>query len=202
MQKKLLRAYDHGLVEGSGETASMPELPIRPAVLADAEAYADHVVRHAAESGRHGMPYFALSRAVDRANVITAACERWERPLSEPLWGRTFFLVDPAKKLIVGHLELRGGRVLAEMHRATLGMGLERTYTKQGYGGRMITMAARWARQTAGLSWIDLGVFENNTPARKLYQRMGFVESGVRTDAFRVDDGVRVTDVSMSLKLD
>jgi ribosomal protein S18 acetylase RimI-like enzyme len=47
-----------------------------------------------------------------------------------------------------------------------------------------------------------LGVFENNEPARKLYRRMGFVENGARADAFRVDDDVCVTDVSMSLKLD
>lgn len=180
----------------------MAQLPIRIAELADAEAYADHVVRHAAESGRDGMPYFALARAVDRANVIVGACERWDRPLTEPLWGRTFFLLDPDKRRIVGHLELRGGRVPAEMHRATLGMGIERGYTARGYGGRMITAAAEWARKTPKLSWIDLGVFENNEPARKLYRKMGFVECGARTDAFRIDDGLCVTDISMSLKLD
>jgi len=180
----------------------MAKLPIRPAELADAEAYADHVVRHAAESGRDGMPYFALSRTVDRANVISGAIERWERPYTEPLWGRTFFLIDPAKRLVVGPIELRGGRLSAEFHRATLGMGIERPYTKQGHGGRMITAAAEWGRKTLGLSWIDLGVFENNEPARKLYKRMGFVECGRRPDAFRVDDGVCVTDISMALKLD
>jgi len=180
----------------------MAQLPIRLANLTDAEAYGDHVARHAAESGRDGMPYFALSRIVDRASVASGARERWERSYTEPLWSRTFFLVDPAKNLIVGHLELRGGRVPAEFHRATLGMGIERAYTGQGHGGRMIKTAADWARKTLGLSWIDLGVFENNEPARKLYRRMGFVENGTRVDAFRVDDDLKVTDISMSLKLD
>jgi RimJ/RimL family protein N-acetyltransferase len=179
----------------------MGQLPIRLADRADAEAYADHVARHAAESGRDGMPYFALSRTVDRANVIAGARERWDRSLAELLWGRTFFLIDPSKGLIVGHLELRGGRVPAEFHRATLGMGIERAYTRQGHGGRLITAAAEWARKTLELSWLDLGVFENNEPARKLYRKMGFVENGMRVDAFRVDDDVRVTDISMSLKL-
>jgi RimJ/RimL family protein N-acetyltransferase len=180
----------------------MAQLPIRVAELNDAEAYADHVVRHAAESGRDGMPYFALSRTVDRASVISGARERWERPYTEPLWGRTFFLIDPAKRLVVGHLELRGGRVSAEFHRATLGMGIERPYTGQGNGGRMITFAADWARKMLALSWIDLGVFENNEPARKLYKKMGFVECGSRVDAFRVDDGLCVTNIDMCLKLD
>ncbi|HRI69648.1 MAG TPA: GNAT family protein [Polyangium sp.] len=180
----------------------MGQLPIRFAHLTDAEAYADHIVRHAAESGRDGMPYFALSRNVDRAHVIASVRERWEKPYTEPLWARTFFLIDPEKNQVVGHLELRGGRVTAEFHRATLGMGIERAYTKQGHGARMIKTAADWAKKTLSLSWIDLGVFENNEPARKLYRRMGFVECGTRVDAFRVDDDVCVTDISMSLKLD
>jgi RimJ/RimL family protein N-acetyltransferase len=180
----------------------MAQFPIRLANLTDANAYADHVARHAAESGRDGMPYFALTRMVDREGVASGALERWERAYTEALWSRTFFLIDSEKNLIVGHLELRGGRVPAEFHRATLGMGIERAYTKQGHGGRMIKTAVDWARKTLGLSWIDLGVFENNEPARKLYRRMGFVENGIRVDAFRVDDDVRVTDISMSLKLD
>lgn len=179
----------------------MAELPIRMAEAADAEAYTDHVVRHAAESGRDGMPYFALSRTVDRASVLSSTRERWERPFNEVLWGRTFLMFDPAVNLVVGHVELRGGRVPAEFHRATLGMGIERAYTGKGHGGRMITAAAHWARKILGLSWIDLGVFENNEPARKLYKRMGFVEAGARGDAFRIDDDLSVTDISMSLKL-
>ena len=180
----------------------MAQHPIPFANLTDAEAYADHVARHAAESGRDGMPYFALPRTVDRAQVISGVRERWERPYTEPLWGRTFFLIDPEKNLIVGHLELRGGRVTAEFHRATVGMGIEQPYTKQGDGARMIRTAADWARKTLDLSWLDLGVFENNEPARKLYRRMGFVECGTRVDAFRIDDDLCVTDISMSLKLD
>lgn len=179
----------------------MEQLPIRLAGRADVEAYADHVTRHAAESGQDGMPHFALARTTDRQGVIAGALERWDRSLREILWGRTFLMLDTTTGEVVGHLELRGGRVLAEMHRATLGMGLERAYTKQGHGGRLISTATEWARDRVGLSWIDLGVFENNEPARKLYRRMGFVEAGVRTDAFRLDTGVVVTDISMSLHL-
>jgi RimJ/RimL family protein N-acetyltransferase len=180
----------------------MAELPIRLAEIADIEAYADHITRHAAESGRDGMPYFALSRKVDRPTTMTATLERWNRPCKEALWGRTFCLFETGTRHVVGHCELRGGRVPEEFHRATLGMGIERPYTKQGHGGRLITVASEWARKTLKLSWIDLGVFEKNEPARKLYKRMGFVENGARLDAFHVDDGVHVTDISMSLKLD
>ncbi len=179
----------------------MEQLPIRLAGRADVEAYADHVTRHAVESGRDGMPHFALARTTDRQRVIAGALEGWDRSLREVLWGRTFLLLDTTTGEIVGHVELRGGRVLAEMHRATLGMGIERAYTRQGHGRRLISTATEWARDRVGLSWIDLGVFENNEFARKLYQRMGFVEAGVRPDAFRLDAGVVVADVSMALRL-
>jgi RimJ/RimL family protein N-acetyltransferase len=111
-------------------------------------------------------------------------------------------LLGPGGAQVVGHLELRGGRVPAELHRATLGMGILRAFTGQGHGRRLCEVALRWARDTAELDWIDLGVFAGNEPARKLYRRMGFVEIGVRADAFHLRDaGVAVDDVEMTLRL-
>src|SRR5512139_2849131 len=102
---------------------------VRLAELADAEGYADHVVRHSAESGRGGSLHFAINRKPERASVIDSARQRWDRPLDESLWGRCFLLVDPESASVVGHLELRGGRIPAELHRAVLGMGIERAFT-------------------------------------------------------------------------
>jgi RimJ/RimL family protein N-acetyltransferase len=174
---------------------------VRLADLADVDVYADHVVRHSAESGRDGSLHFALNRTPDRASVRDNARQRWDRALDEPLWGRCFLLMDPSKGRAVGHLELRGGRFLAEMHRAVLGMGIERPYTGRGHGQRLMEMALAWAQNKARLAWIDLGVFEHNIPARKLYLRMGFVENGTREDAYHIDAGVSVKDVSMTLRL-
>jgi RimJ/RimL family protein N-acetyltransferase len=87
------------------------------------------------------------------------------------------------------------------MHRATLGMGILRAFTGKGHGRRLLEDLVRWARHDAGLAWIDLGVFSGNAPARKLYERMGFVPLGVREDAFRLDGGPSVDDVLMVLRL-
>jgi RimJ/RimL family protein N-acetyltransferase len=165
----------------------------------DPDAYARHLCEHMAESGRGGLPHFAISRVWSREEVRTSFAERLSRGLGEPLWGRAWILADGPR--VVGHLELRGGRVLAEMHRATLGMGLLGAYTGQGHGRRLVEEAVRWARDEAGLRWIDLGVFAGNAPARKLYARAGFVEIGERPDAFRLDAGPSVDDVQMTLKL-
>ena len=67
---------------------------------------------------------------------------------------------------MVGHVELRGGGSRAEMHRATLGMGIQLAHTSQGHGRRLIDAAITWARDDAGLAWLDLGVFSANDRAR------------------------------------
>jgi RimJ/RimL family protein N-acetyltransferase len=172
---------------------------IRLAGRSDADAFARYLVEHLAESGREGSPHFAVSRSLSRDAVRSAAESRWSRRLDEALWGRSFVLSVGDR--VVGHLELRGGRIPAEMHRATLGMGVLRRHTGQGHGRRLIEIAAAWARDEAGLAWIDLGVFASNPRARALYQRMGFVEQGQRPDAFRIDAGIPVDDVLMSLDL-
>lgn len=180
---------------------------VRVARLEDADAFVEHVAAHVGESGRDGSPHFAISREVEPSEVRAAARARWSRRLDEPLWGRAWLLwtepsaLEPGPRRVVGHLELRGGRVPAELHRATLAMGILRAFTRQGHGMRMIDAAVRWARRDALLSWIDLGVFSGNEPARKLYARAGFVELGLHRDAFRVDDGVSIDDVQMTLAL-
>ena len=175
-------------------------LPIRMVRVSgrDPEVYARHVVAHMAESGREGLPHFAIARTWHADEVAKNLVARLEKPLDEPLWGRAWAMLDGDE--MVGHIELRGGRVPAEMHRATLGMGIMRAYTARGHGGRLVEVAVKWARE-AELAFIDLGVFSDNAPARKLYKRMGFVEIGTREDAFRLDAGVDVDDVLMVLKL-
>ena len=178
-------------------------LPIRKVRVSggDADKYARHIVAHMAESGRAGMPHFALSRTWVQDEIRASLVSRITKALDEPLWGRAWGLFSADGAEMVGHVELRGGRVPAEMHRATLGMGIMRAHTAQGHGRRLIEATVKSAREEAKLEWIDLGVFADNTPARKLYQRMGFVEIGLRRDAFHLDSGVNVDDVLMVLRL-
>ena len=180
----------------------------------EARAFARFVKLNAAESGEDGAPHYALSRVVDMTEVETQALARWSRRLDEPNWGRSWFLwaSEPVvaangeassrvDKRIVGNVELRGGRVRAELHRATLGMGIARAFRGQGWGRKMLETVIDWAKNEASLSWIDLGVFVHNAPARALYEKMGFVPIGERSDAFRIDGFGEVIDIHMALDL-
>lgn len=178
----------------------MTTLSVRAARHDDIDAFADHVLRSSAQSGTAGAPHYSLSRSLVRQEVREATQVRWTRGLDEPLWGRAWLLLA-SPSVVVGHVELRGGRVKAEFHRATLGMGIQLEHTSKGHGRRLIDAAIAWARDDAKLSWIDLGVFTGNERARKLYERVGFRAIGVREDAFRIDAGMSIDDVLMVLSL-
>ncbi|HWO18278.1 MAG TPA: GNAT family N-acetyltransferase [Kofleriaceae bacterium] len=178
------------------------------ALLADAHAstLCAHIWRHGKESGTDGDVIFQPRLSGEELDV-PAAIERhraeWGRPLFCPQWLRTWGLFEDEAAgpdaTIVGHLDLRGGRLPAELHRATLGMGLERPARRQGHGRALIETAIVWAR-ARGLAWLDLGVFAHNRPARALYESMGFVEVGTTRDQFRVDEA-SIDDVAMTLRL-
>jgi len=89
----------------------------------------------------------------------------------------------------------------SQMHRATLGMGIELGYRHMGLGKHLMNEATQWAKAHSFLKWIDLGVFSHNAPARRLYESCGFIECGRTIDAFRVD-GHSIDDIQMVLDLD
>lgn len=173
---------------------------IRPAQPRDAAAYADHLVTHLAESGREGSPVFAPGHRPSREEIRDGAAARWARRLTDPLWGRDW-LLEIEGEGVVGHVDLRGGRIPSELHRATLGMGINRPYTGRGHGRQLLETAIGWARESTELVWIDLGVFEGNEPAKRLYERCGFRRLATRVDAFRLTDGTRVDDILMTLRI-
>jgi len=173
---------------------------IRLLVDGDFPALFAHMCRHGDESGRNGDVVFrprSQHEVMDEVAIGQRHRGAWARGLDQPLWLRTWgVFVDNA---IVGHLDLNGGRIPAELHRATLGMGVERRARKKGFGKSLLATAIAWSRANK-LAWLDLGVFAHNEGARALYKSFGFVENGIVKDQFRVD-GIMIDDVSMSLAL-
>jgi RimJ/RimL family protein N-acetyltransferase len=159
-----------------------------------------HISRHSHESGRDGDVIFrprSSDAPVDEAATVERHRIGWAQPLDEPYWLRTWGAVIDGE--IRGHIDLHGGRLPSEAHRAMLGMGVERGWRGRGHGRALLAAAIEWARR-AELAWIDLGVFAHNQRARALYKTVGFVELGITRDRFRVD-GIAIDDVAMALAL-
>lgn len=161
-------------------------------------AYAEHVVRHLAESGQDGQPTFTTYGRAHRLDLAAWHAQRTHQillPIDEPHWRRGWLLRDGDR--VVGHIELNGPGIDTATHRCTLGMGLEAPYRRQGWGTKLVERALTWVRANKRLGWVDLDVFAHNEPALALYRKLGFEEVGRRVDYLRVDgqsiDGVLMT---------
>lgn len=177
----------------------------------DARAIAEHWSREVIDNGEDGLWFSPYDPREDARPATDARIEQLaialDRPLTEPMWQRAWLLRAERDgrdgrdgPSVLGSLSLYGGRLASEMHRCSLGMGLEPAHRGKRIGSEMLRVAIEWAKRQETLAWIDLGVFEGNARARALYERAGFQLSGVRRDAFRVR-GVSITDLSMSLAL-
>ncbi len=170
-----------------------------PARLELLQAYGNHLTRLINSAGKGGVLFFNANTPGKYCFSRHEQTKRgWQLGLSEPEWQRTWLLIQQGE--VVGHCDLHGGRTQASLHRTSLGMGIEKVHSGQGFGGRLLETALEFARLQQ-LSWVDLNVFSSNAPALALYRKFGFSETGRVPDAFRVL-GQSFEDVAMTLQLD
>ncbi len=171
---------------------------VRSLTTDDLEAYLDHHRIHRAESGSEGDPIFTPFVESGVLHGARESRERgWTRSLEEPGWIRSWGAFSLAK--IIGDVELHGGEIEANRHRASIGVGVQRPFRGKGLGRTLMQTAISWAR-SEGIAAIDLGVFEGNPGALHLYQSLGFKSVGTVEDAFRVR-GQSINDIRMVLDL-
>lgn len=85
-------------------------------------------------------------------------------------------------------------------HRAECGVSVQKAYWGLGIGRALMeTLLA--AAADAGFAQMELDVVAENVPARRLYERLGFVEYGTRPHSFRYRDGRSAALVLMAKPL-
>jgi RimJ/RimL family protein N-acetyltransferase len=174
---------------------------VRPLGIGDVDSYLRHVGDVDADSGvddaGHSHAY-SRSEPFDLEAGRDREVTRWSTDLDDVAWRRAWGLFDQGE--LVGHLYLAGGMLHAELHRVHMGMGIRRSYRRQGGGTLLLETAIEWARNQPTIEWIDLGVFSDNPGAQALYARHGFQVLGRTPDRFRVDCQSR-DDISMTLNV-
>ena len=136
----------------------------------------------------------------DKEGPVGVSAEKLLLPLDQPGWQRCFVAVNNEDDSIIGHVNLKSNNLRSMLHRCELGLGIEEAYRGQGLGSRLMDAVISFARAQPELEWIDLCTFETNTPARALYRKKGFTQTGIVADKFRID-GKDYGDVMMSLKV-
>lgn len=162
---------------------------IRPVERDDLPALFVYLDDHLRDNGRDGTPLFQPMARADSAFPVdkrAAFVTGMTAAVGEPGWRRAWFALD-GEGLIRGHVDLRARPERAARHRCLLGMGVHRACRRQGLGARLLAHALDWARSQEQLDWVDLEVIASNLPARRLYERNGFVFAGELPDLFRID---------------
>lgn len=159
------------------------------------QALQAHYDRHRQEHDA-GPSFMPFSRGDAGPNVRDV--ESVGYGLDKPGWLRVW--VARADGLVVGHVDLRGGRLSSELHHATLGIGLEMAYRGQGLGRQLMQVAIKFCQATDSLAWLNLNVFAHNKNGIALYEKLGFERNGVYLDRFRLGDE-SIDDISMCLRV-
>lgn len=94
----------------------------------------------------------------------------------------SFTVVTLAEARPIGSVALRGARPEARSANLAIMIG-EKEYWGRGYGADTMRTACRFGFESMNLHRIELEVFAEHTAARKLYERIGFREEGIRRDA-------------------
>ena len=111
-------------------------------------------------------------------------------------------LVAEVDGRIVGVSGIDPVRVCIKMkHRANFGISLEKAFWGLGIGDAM-TKACIECAKAAGYAQLELGVYDSNVRARRLYEKNGFQAYGVQPRAFRLKDGTDFDEVIMVRMLD
>ena len=85
-------------------------------------------------------------------------------------------------------------------HRANFGVMVRKKYWNLGIGNLLITRMLQIAKDT-GYEQVELGVFENNGKAVRIYKKIGFEEWGRVRRAFKLKNENYYDEIIMGIML-
>lgn len=143
-----------------------------------------------------GETRFMLYEAGERPSDIEGQRQRLATMTASP--NQRMWLLELAGE-VQGFAVLLGGNLQRNRHCALVVMGLRSGARGQGWGERLLrTLIA--AASDLGVSRLELGVMAHNEVAHSLYRKCGFMDEGLRRQAYQLEEGY-VDEISMSLLL-
>jgi len=110
---------------------------------------------------------------------------------------RGLWLLALSKGEIIGEIDISVKNLSRIKHVGVLSMGILKDYQRLGLGSALLKEAIAWSANL-GLKRIELSVFASNKAARKLYEKHGFVEEGLKKNFLRRTKTLFEDDVLMA----
>lgn len=153
---------------------------LRPTVPQDAEMMIKYLKETSGETD------FLLRNPDEVSFTLEEEEEILGRLLEDP---NTVMMVAIVDGKVAGNSSVNGiGMKRRIAHRCSLAIALYKEYWDLGIGRAMISYLSELAKQI-GYEQMDLEVVAENTRAVALYRKCGFIETGKRHHALKLDDG-------------
>lgn len=123
--------------------------------------------------------------------------QRWLRDMLKARNSLSVIAVDSDSERIVGFINFRGNERSRLAHTGHIGISIHADLRGHGIGSALIRAVLDWARATPDIEKVCLDVFETNTAARRLYERLGFREEFRREKAIKLAPGRYIDDFQM-----
>ncbi len=112
--------------------------------------------------------------------------------------GNTIFLVALADGKLIGTCTVKSGAEAETNHIGTVGISLTKNYRGMGIGAKLLDNAIKMSKKRFRL--LVLSVFETNSNAVHLYEKMGFKKYGVLPNGIK-RGRLSINHIFMYLKL-
>lgn len=178
-----MRIENKSMVLPNGST-----LNIRSAAPGDAEAICNHRYITSQET------YFMARYPEECRFSIQEMAQQLQETADSP---RDFTVTAFIENMVIGDLRVTQLRNhLKFLHRAYMGISIQKQYWGMGIGSILVKCAIAQVKQN-GFEQLELGVFEDNISAIRLYEKFGFQKYGIQPRAFKLKDGTYRDEIIM-----
>ena len=166
----------------------------------DVEAYFAHSLRVFENSQEEGkLPFSPIGEMRINEEKKEKTIISLSKKITAPGWARIWGAWH--NKTLLGAIKLDGPPFVSRLHRARLSISIDdANYWGLGIGSQLMETALGWAKKQTTLSWVDLGVFEGNHRAIRLYEKFKFKNFGCIVDDFRLNN-ISYNNIYMSKRL-
>ncbi len=154
------------------------------------EDFFSYLSVHISENGHHNdLLYFPLSKEQSfLSNELKTKFKDGMNKATGEIGWRKIWVALNEKGEIIGHIDLRSANQLNAEHRVVLGMGVDTQWRGIKIGQSLLEFVIVYCKKSSNISWIDLEVMTNNTPAKNLYEKLGFKQLSQTEDMFRINN--------------
>jgi len=164
--------------------------------------FLDYLSVHLSENGDNNFFFLPLSKEQSKFT------DEWEEKFrngfnkkrNEMGWRKLWVAMNPDDR-IIGHIDIRIRKEPNTPHRVVLGMGTDRNFRNLKIGQRLLHFVIDYCKNDPKISWLDLDVLGSNSPAIRVYQKLGFQLLSDVPDMFRIE-GKSYGYKSMTLNVD